>query len=323
MALSKNEKRDRELFEKFMPQWHCFGCKTPPGPEENYYRYLCMENNHSLCFSCKMDNGSCSCKSMISSKPSPFLTKMREVFPWYYCRYYENGCREILKEAEYEDHKISCIYRKVYCLDLKCKEKIIFKNVYDHMFHPRHPYLEDYTKFGKYEIDSSIEGMRAKRFQILNGICYPCQTWPYYYWEGQMAPTFYLHRFKNGPWYMFWIQMYGSPAEAKDYEYTICLSKKGKEHLFYDGKVQPIDSHFTEIFDDQKALLVKENVYEKYIEVEQEKIHDHMMTFKWYTIHYKIRCLKEEAKDGIVRTANIIPDYIFECNFGNKMSLRS
>ena len=79
---------------------------------------------------------------------------MIDGFPWYYCSYYENRCRELLKEIDYEDHHLGCIFQKVNCPRLQCKEKIMLKDLRAHISknqsHTGSP--ESQPKLNKYSI---------------------------------------------------------------------------------------------------------------------------------------------------------------------------
>ena len=119
---------DKKLLEKYRTKLQCFACKVPPGPNERKDRYLCIEKIHPLCIDCK---DSCPCQKK-PRKPCKNLAKMIDKSPWFHCRYYEEGCRELHKERKYEKHLLNCDYRKVKCFVTDCNQKIFFKEFDKH-----------------------------------------------------------------------------------------------------------------------------------------------------------------------------------------------
>ena len=286
----------KEFFEKFRTQWQCFSCKAPPGPTEKKNRYLCSESFHPLCEKCKgisRINGFnyCHCKSRVSDTPCGFMTKMIENFPWYHCYYYENGCREILTEADYEDHLEQCIFRNVYCPYLNCdsNQKIIFKDVVQHT-REKHgaPYwgrgpLNEYDNIGW---PCCIDASQPMIFEPKLIASKDERT---FYFVGFTKP-----RDLNTH---FWIYFAGSPAEAKNYEYTLSLSNEKKE-LTIRGQPQPLDRHFEDIIKDEDAFCVGKKTLNRF----KKKVPSFSANNARIHFGLKIRCLKEEAKDDDVES---------------------
>merc|ERR1711976_1114144 len=63
----------------------------------------------------------------------------------------------------------------------------------------------------------------------------------------------------------FWLQMYGSKFEAKNYQYSIQLEEK--EDLgtpIYKGPMKSLDDRKTEVFNSKIGLLVASDVIKKH-----------------------------------------------------------
>ena len=117
----------RKSLENIIESLQCFSCKDVPGfKKEQQNRYSCMDESHQLCEKCKT---ACDCGTVVGKRPNPTTKLILGDLP-VYCPHYKNGCTEIFLQAEsLDDHQQGCELRQVYCPDLKCSEKILFKDV--------------------------------------------------------------------------------------------------------------------------------------------------------------------------------------------------
>ena len=267
----------KELFEKIRTHWQCYACKVPPGPKERKDRYLCLENYHLLCVDCK---DSCPCGSNVnmSGKSCEFFAKMIDEFPWFHCCFYENGCRELLEEADYEDHRLSCIFQKVKCPRLRCKEKIMLKDLRDHFSadakHSLKPILLSSNEYSVTWNHALSSHSYRKPFEIL-----------------QNNEVFYVEAYKSGSLIYFWVYVAISPNAAKNFEYCFTLSNEDEE-ITYKAKPFSLLMHdFKSIKKTKKALCCEIDTLKGFV-TEKEAL----------TLNVKIRCLKEEAKDEDVES---------------------
>ena len=265
----------KKLFEKFRTHWQCFACKVPPGPKERKDRYLCMKNNHPLCADCK---NSCPCQSRayLSSKPCEALAKMITEFPWFHCCFYENGCRELIKETDYEDHRKICIYRKVNCVSLSCKEKVNFQYVSEHIVqHKIDPApMVSRNKFtASWNLTNDLGVNRRLIFkpqQLLTSF----------------EELFFATGYAESCIFYFWIYMVASPCNVKNYECTLSFSNQENE-VSFRGQVLTLDDKFEEISRLENCLTCNMLTVERYLDVRTKEL----------TLHVKLRNLKEEAKN--------------------------
>ena len=169
----------------------------------------------------------------------------------------------------------------------------MFKDVMEHL-KTNHEYIHQ-NLGGPNQFDSAIDGMRT--IEITE------------YWDSALYPTeivfhgqhkFFLQRCRKDFWNWFWFQIYGSPAEAEKYEYTIYLSKNGREHGF-TGKPHPLDTSYLDVYNDQTALRIRQKALKEVSSCVG------MFTEK-FSLNYKIRCLKDEAKDEDMESGVSVSD---------------
>ena len=145
--MSKRFKPDDESLEKIIENLKCYKCNAIPGPNgDKRNRYNCVNNSHTLCETCK---AKCKCGSSVVKCPSPLVHQILEELPvpWF-CSHYKNGCREnFLKIDGIDDHQKNCIFRMIHCpknVGGECNEKILFKNIGEHL--ATHAFVEYETE---------------------------------------------------------------------------------------------------------------------------------------------------------------------------------
>ena len=121
----------RKTLDSIIETVQCFKCQAVPGlTNEQQNRYSCFNKSHQLCEKCK---ATCKCGSAVGQCPNPTTKKILKDLPAY-CLHYNNGCRTIFVVADsLDDHQQGCVFRKVFCPNLQCNEKIVFKNVIEHL----------------------------------------------------------------------------------------------------------------------------------------------------------------------------------------------
>ena len=123
-------KAKKEVAVEILSQFVCSLCQDVPGPigvRKN--RYAC-QNGHLVCENCKF--GECSCKSKIFIGPMQHVEKILETLQWHNCHNFKFGCRDVIETKLLDEHQKFCIYRQIFCPELSCETKILFKDIIDH-----------------------------------------------------------------------------------------------------------------------------------------------------------------------------------------------
>ena len=123
-------KAKKEVAVEILSQFVCSLCQDVPGPTGvRKNRYAC-QNGHLVCENCKF--GECSCKSKIFNGPMEHVEKILETLPWHNCQNFKSGCRDVIETKSLEEHQKFCIYRQIFCPELSCEKKVLFKDIIDH-----------------------------------------------------------------------------------------------------------------------------------------------------------------------------------------------
>ena len=273
MAAKLNVKNET-LLENTIESLQCFKCKAVPGfTQEQQNRYTCLDESHQLCEKCKSE---CECGSVVGKRPNPTTMKLLEGLP-VYCPHYQNECREIFLQAEsVEDHQQGCIFRQVYCPDVDCKEKILFKDVIKHLkqFHEnKHWFVATENKYTvtfettSLETDGTIWVPQSIK---INGMDF----------------FFVGESFNNIA--HFWLYILSSPNEAKRYAYTLSIAGKNgsKFSSNFSDYAKSLDEGHDEIIENQHVFMVGIEAIKK-IRNDENVVE----------IEVIIHDLKEEAKD--------------------------
>ena len=272
-----------ESLEKIIESLQCYECKAVPGPNgEHRNRFRCVDNLHPLCETCKTK---CKCGSLVGICPCPTIHQILEELPWF-CPHYKTGCRETYVKAEdIDEHQKNCIFRMIYCPSNispnGCKEKILFKNISNHLeactFKIEYGFPTIETENNKCTIhlhtitkdNQRIGAWKPKEFKSIDGM------------------TFYLvgHWSKNKDYVHFWIYFLGSPQEAKNYAYTLSTGKPG-DKFTYQGHVKPLDEGCHDIIAKQSGFAIGIEAMKR-LEDKNNQL----------AVEVTFHDLKEEAKD--------------------------
>ena len=277
MATKVNVKYET-LLENIIETMQCFKCQAVPGlAKELQNRYSCVDKSHQLCESCK---ASCECGSVVGKCPNPTIKQMLIDLP-VYCLHYNNGCRQIFVQTQAEsmdDHQKGCIFRKVFCPDLRCKKKVLFKDVVEHLKQVhKDPYCFVATE-NKYTL---ILGTEA-------GIDEDGYYWiPISTKIGSGMDFFFVGKVTNKIAH-FWLYIMASPLQAKNYTYTLSITwaNGSKFSSNFSNNAKVLDEDHEEIIEKQPVFMIGTETIKK---IRNEN--------KSFTIEVTIHDLKEEAKD--------------------------
>ena len=263
----------RKSLENIIESLQCFKCKDVPGfKKEQQNRYSCVNESHQLCEDCK---SKCDCGSLVLKNPNPTTKQILEDLP-VYCPHYKNGCHQTFLQAEsLDDHQQGCIFRQVFCPYIICKEKVLFKDVIDHLkkVH-KNTFWFDATE-NKYTImlDTyrSNDGAfwKPQGIKIRSGI-----------------DLFLVGKIINKIAHI-WVYVMASPLEAKNYAFTLSVTgKNGNKFNTFNDYAKPLDKGSDEILENQLVFMIGTKAI-KEIRNENEKL----------PVEVIIQDLKEEAKD--------------------------
>ena len=274
----------RESLENIVESLQCYKCKAVPGPtEEQKNRYSCLDNSHELCEDCK---AACECGSVVGQFPNSTIKQILKDLPMY-CPHYKGGCRQIFeKNEDLEGHQIGCIFRAVYCPYLSCKlGKCVFKDITDHINEKHFDFSKENARqfvatFDNTQNYSHVFGMPLfmKDNRLFGG-------WSRKIIINGQNDFFLFGRVVNSIMY-FWVDIFGSPHEAKNYACTLSVNGKNGNKYTYYGDVKPLDEGPLDI-------IAKQSVFMIGTEIAKNSRDENLEWQMEVTIH----ALKEEAKD--------------------------
>ena len=278
MATKPNVKNE-SLLENTIESVQCFKCKAVPGlATEKQNRYSCVNESHQLCEKCKTV---CACGSAVGKRPNPTTKHILKNLPAF-CPHYNTGCRQIFVQPEgLDDHQQGCIFRQVFCPRYDCNEKVMFKNVIDH--------LKQVHKSKKYgvAIENKYTCMLGTSVLIENEAAW---NEAFLFQQGIKIGSdvdFFLvgkiiHKIAH-----FWLYVMASPLEAKRYAYTLSVTgKDGNKFIAFNDYAKPLDEGQDEIIENQLVFMIGTEAIKK-IRNENQKL----------AVEVTIRDLKEGAKD--------------------------
>ena len=271
MATKVNVKHE-SLLENTIESLQCYKCKAVPGlTTEQQNRYSCLDESHQLCEKCK---SVCECGSVVGKRPNPTLKQILKNLP-VYCPHYNNGCREIFIQAELlTNHKEECAFRHVCCPDLSCSNKVLFKDVIDHLKQNHQ------IKF----FDDAIENKITCYFGTM--FLYDGLVWFPKIIRTSNGLNFFLVGKVINQVANFWLYILSSPIQAKNYAYTLSVTGKNGNKLTYYDHVKTLDKKSCEITDKQLVFMIG-------IEAIKEMRNEQNLL----PVEVAIYDLKEEAKD--------------------------
>ena len=273
----------------------CQTCKN--GLREGKYRWYQHKTRrngvHYMCQDCKevKNYAKCICGSMVSKKPDPLFQQMfnAAVSIKFKCLNHERGCTTILGEEALKAHEINCIYRLVTCPGFGCESMVPFHELLKHMKSSNHWGISYVMAKGEEIVDNyevPEEALRVGGFKRK-----PAQI----FYDGKVF-VYDLVNYVGGENVYFWIQLIGSPEEAKNYCYTLKFHGN-KPHIYtiYSGEMNSIEESFDEIiFFHNNCFGIKFSIFKKQFLDENRE----------YKVSIGIKNMKEEAKDDIKDSGN-------------------
>ena len=273
---TKLKAKNESLLENIIETMQCFNCEAVPGlANELQNRYSCVDKSHQLCESCKV---SCKCGSLVGKYPNPTVKQILKDLPSY-CQHYNNGCRQIFLQAQAEsmdDHQKCCIFRQVFCPQLSCKEKILFKNVIEHL---------KQVHVNKFWFDAT-----ENKYTLILGtdkIDVECVWLPKSITISSGMVFFLVGKVTNKIAH-FWLYIMASPLQANNYTYTLSITGANgcKFNSNFSGCAKALDEGYEDIIEKQPVFMIGTETIKKIRNRNQN-----------FTIEVTIHDLKEEAKD--------------------------
>ena len=198
----------------------CLDCRKLPNPGDKIY--VCSNiPGHSIrkfkykCEPCVLKNASCcSIKYQLDiSFTKLFATKSNHS----QCNFSGNGCQE--EFLAQKAHEKACIYQKVECPTMNCKEVVIFKDVDDH--------LDQDHEMEKVNKEWNFEGTQEELVQVT------CCLSKY---DRQFYPQFYV----KGDHLYFKIIMLGPKESAISFKVYLTFFLENGFQFSLEDRVYPI-----------------------------------------------------------------------------------
>ena len=193
------------------------------------------------------------------------------------CENLTRGCQETKEKEDMIFHQTECVCRLVKCPYLGCKSEVPFYELLEHMKRNYCTYTTQKATFGK----------KVKEYHELESPLIPERV------EIENTTFFIIVKEKDGAFY-HWIQLYGSPQEAKNFSCTLEYFQKESEKIAFSQTLEviSIDETADSIIENGKCLGAS-------IKYFSSKIANGYGRFDY---NYEIRNLKEEVKDENVES---------------------
>ena len=243
--------------------------------------YRCTQA-HMICQDCREVKGktNCSCTEFI---PLEFCKVIEALLNQdkmqFKCENLARGCQESSDEENMIFHQIECIYRTVNCPDPVCRSQEPFYELLDHMKTKKKCRAKIELFGAKNDCSVTVRGYRAPVQITVDKKVFFSFVWIL---DGV------LHH---------WIQIYGSPSEAKNYSYTLEYyndTKTPKVTNTFSDQVVSIDETADSITENGNCFSISRKVLENKFIQEQDTAN--------FKFSVKIRNLKEEVKDENVES---------------------
>jgi len=236
----------------------------------------CNHYGDFLCENC--DKSSCECGNVakhvaIPAKDLGALGVLLSQLPRF-CKNENNGCQEVLMDEEMIEHESECVYRKIHCPDLfyGCGQSVTYIGLLDHLaqIHP-----------GNKNVFNDV-----KTFKVKGKIPQGGQSIPFTKITA-FDKTFFEVGFVQNQVIYRWIYILGDPNEAKNFSYHLTIkNERGNQKLSYFGDVRSLNENYQTIIAASDAFEVNLTKAKKFVDGNSN-----------WVVEYKIRNMKEEAKD--------------------------
>ena len=204
------------------------------------------------------------------------VTTLMDQLP-VFCQYESKGCQEILMKEDMGSHENRCIFRPIHCPYLDCQTRQTKTTYFGLMDH-----LAQVHKNGIFKMDMKFN----KKFKQTRSVLQNGQYQTTIQIDGPNK-TFFEVGTNNGQFQFHWIYFHGDPDEAKNYFYHAKIkSGESKQEMTYSGQVRSLSETKQKIMNAFDAFYIPHAKVKKFQD-ENSKL----------VIEYKIRNMKEEAKD--------------------------
>jgi len=187
-----------------------------------------------------------------------------------YCKYKSNGCQEILMKEDMANHEEGCVYRPIYCADLKCTQKSTYHGLMEH-FTQVHKDLDVIEK-KKFIITSKLGVALTPEKLATTRI----SAFDFTFFEVGVITDQFVFK---------WIYILGDPDLAKNFCYHVKVSNGAFKHTS-DEPVQSVSEHYNDITKSFKAFFLPIARVKEFLDDDSQMV-----------LEYQIRNMKEEAKD--------------------------
>ena len=207
----------------------------------------------------------------------PMLKTLLAQLP-VFCKYEDNGCKEVLMKPEMDKHESGCLYRPINCADLDCYLYPVYMNFMDH-FYKIHKNCKFLSPNGNMRFN-----IRSKIAQV--------STMPMKFSPTEISAfnqTFFEVGMIKNDFLFRWIYMLGDHNEAKNYFYNVRIKKgtSGNE-LTFSGQVRTMFENHVYITGSYLAFNMPKVRIEEFLDGNSNLVFE-----------YTIRSLKQEAKEKV------------------------
>ena len=253
----------------------CQVCEERARPEKKQW-YRCM-NLHQICQDCRGKFDLCTCGQPMSieyCKMTEQLLTSRSLK--FNCVNTKRGCSVTIHENGLKDHESECFFRLVPCPHPSkgaCHERVIFRDVIQH-YENVHEKIEEQKTSGNICVTFSDIGVSGKACYIVpRKFCVKNRV---FLLTGK-AQSLIIYR---------WLQLLGSPNEARHFSYSLKFVSPKATNTF-EGKVASIDEDFYSLYKAGKCFAIPhENFMAQFVDENRK-----------FEYSLEIRNLKEEVKD--------------------------
>ena len=279
---SEAKRVKKDLNEILIEQLKCYICKS--GVKVGKHRWYRCPQQHMICQDCMKSREaysvpSCDCKKKIHGYCKMTEAMLSSETMRFNCENQLRGCQEKLDEENMIFHQSECVYRLVECPNLKCRSKVPFHDLLNHM---------KTESFKCPKITGSIGKMVAACWitpeNQLPGVIFASQEL-----EVNGIGTLIIGaKIENGTFY-HWIHFLGSSHEAKKFSYTFEYKNEGNipyVHTLHSNPMVSIDETSNAIIENGNCFGMPRKLFFKYV-----------LENRRFEYSFTIRNLKEEAKD--------------------------
>ena len=233
---------DEDSTQVLKEKLKCFICQANVKPGHHKW-YRCLEN-HFICWLC-VEDGQCSCREQITKSHCPMIEALlRAKTMTFECFNKDRGCNEVFGEEDLTFHCFQCTYRLVSCPNLSCKSKVPFHQLLEHIE------TQKCSSEEHYELEEGVEIVHTQTLSpLMFNSFFPFSFLPKRIEFDEKLFFFTGDYLKDNETFYFWIQVFGSKYEAKDYYYKLKIHGTDPNTVAtYNGQAISIDENTSSSF---------------------------------------------------------------------------